>query len=111
MQEQEGSLFLFPNKWRPVVGLIILSVPMFISTTTVFQQQQSQLLFASCLMTRNDSTRIKSRLTDKRARYHFGETLALSGQVTTDRQFPSCSRAGRRDGSGGTVRTIKLETH
>ena len=61
-------------------------------------------------------TLIKSRLTDKR--YHFGDTLAINGQVTTDmgqvttdRQFPTCSRAGRRDGSDGTVRAIKLETH
>ena len=48
------------------------------------------------------------RLTDKR--YHFEDTLAISGQVTSDRQFPTCSRAGRSDGSDGTVRAIQLET-
>ena len=60
------------------------------------------------------TTLIKLRLTDKR--YRFGDTLAISGQVTTDtgqvtidRQIPSCFRAGRRDGSDGTV--ITLETH
>ena len=72
------------------------------------------LIFALCLMTRNDSYQVEAN--DKR--YHFGDTLAMSGQVTidsgqvtTDRQFPTCSRAGRRDGSDGTVRAINFETH
>ena len=78
-----GCLFLFPNKWRPVVSRGRVARPRL-----------------ACLS--NDNK------VDKR-RYHFGDTLSIServtadrGQVTTDRQLRRFALAFIHSHSGAT---------
>ena len=92
----------------PMVGDLFRCLYVRPRFTCRFSGNRVLLFFVSCLMTSNNSdTNVTLRLSTHK-RHYFRDTLAISGQVTTDRQLPTSSRAGRRDGSDGTVRSHKI---
>ena len=84
---QIGKKTTFENT---VVGLRFLFPCLYLRPRFACRSNDNkiQLHFASCLMMLK--TLITLRLTDKH--YCFGDTLAITGQVTTDREFLSHSR-------------------